>query len=58
MLLLVDPNGKVLATLNKKNGPYVCMMKVRNPKFKNKGPLFGRPHNRSPIEHKPAKSVR
>ena len=40
--VVVDANGKVLATFNKKQGLYVCMMKVRNPRFKSKQP-FPRP---------------
>jgi hypothetical protein len=40
--VVVDLSGKVLATFNKKNGLYVCMMKVRNPRFKSKQP-FPRP---------------
>ena len=40
-----DLGGKVLATFPKKNGLYVCTMKVRNPKYKggNEGP-FPRQH--------------
>ena len=37
-----DLKGKVLATFNKKNGLYVCMMKVRNPRFRHSRP-FPRP---------------
>ena len=37
-----DLKGKVLATFNKKHGLYVCMMKVRNPRFGNNQP-FPRP---------------
>ena len=37
-----DLKGKVLATFNKKNGLYVCMMKVRNPRFRHSQP-FPRP---------------
>jgi hypothetical protein len=36
--VIIDLQGKVLATFSKKNGLYVCMMKVENQKFKNKEP--------------------
>ena len=37
-----DQKGKVVATFPKKHGLYVCMMKVRNPRFQNSEP-FTRP---------------
>jgi len=40
--VVMDLQNKVLATFPKKNGLYVCTMKVRNPKYKNKEP-FPRP---------------
>ena len=40
--LVMDNQGRTLATFNKKNGLYVCMMKVRNPRFRPKEP-FPRP---------------
>jgi hypothetical protein len=35
----VDIGGKVLATFHKKHGLYVCMMKAKNPRFKNREPF-------------------
>jgi len=40
--VVMDLQNKVLATFPQKNGLYVCTMKVRNPKYKNKEP-FPRP---------------
>jgi hypothetical protein len=40
--VVIDLGGKVMATFPKKNGPYVCMMKVTNPRFKSREP-FPRP---------------
>ena len=40
--VILDLQGKVLATFPKKNGLYVCAMKVRNPRFKSREP-FPRP---------------
>ena len=40
--VVVDLKNNVLATFPKKNCLYVCTMKVRNPKYKNKDP-FPRP---------------
>ena len=37
--VVVDLKGKVLATFNKKNGLYVCMMKVKNPRYKSAEPF-------------------
>ena len=37
--VVTDLQNKVLATFPKKNGLYVCMMKVKNPKYKNKEPF-------------------
>ena len=37
--VVIDENNKVLATFPKKNGLYVCMMKVRNPRFRPKEPF-------------------
>ena len=40
--VIVDLQNKVLATFPKKNGLYVCTMKVRNPKYRPRQP-FPRP---------------
>ena len=40
--VVMDLQNKVLATFPKKNGLYVCTMKVRNPRYKDKEP-FPRP---------------
>jgi len=40
--VIIDLQGNVLATFPKKNGLYVCMMKVKNPRFKSREP-FPRP---------------
>ena len=37
--IVIDLQGKVLATFPKKNGLYVCSMKVRNPRFKSTQPF-------------------
>ena len=37
--VVVDLRGKVLATFPKKNCVYICMMKVRNPRYKNGEPF-------------------
>ena len=37
--VVVDLKNNVLATFHKKNGLYVCTMRVRNPKYKNKEPF-------------------
>ena len=37
--VIIDLQGKVLATFPKKNGLYVCMMKVKNPKFRSREPF-------------------
>ena len=44
--IVIDVQGKTLATLPKENGLYVCTMKVRNPRYRrrNEEP-FPRPHN-------------
>ena len=43
--VVVDLKGTVLATFPKKNGLYVCMMKVRNPRYKRKNEApFPRQH--------------
>ena len=43
--LVMDTQGRTLATFNKKNGLYVCMMKVRNPRYKKKNEApFHRQH--------------
>ena len=43
--VVVDLSGKTLATFPKKNGLYVCMMKVRNPRYKTRNTEpFPRPH--------------
>jgi hypothetical protein len=34
--VIIDLSGKVLATFPKKNGLYVCMMRVKNPRYKKK----------------------
>ena len=34
--VVIDLGGKVLATFPKKNGLYVCMMKVRNPRYRKR----------------------
>ena len=34
-----DLKGKILATFHKKHGLYVCMMKVRNPRFRPTQPF-------------------
>ena len=34
--VVVDLQNKVLATFPKKNGLYVCTMRVRNPRFRKK----------------------
>ena len=40
--LVMDTNGKTLATFNKKNGLYVCLMKVRNPRYRRSPERFPR----------------
>ena len=35
--VIVDLSGEVLATFPKKHGLYVCMMKVKNPRYEKKG---------------------
>ncbi len=40
--VIIDLQGKVLATFTKKNGLYVCMMKVNNHRFRSREP-FPRP---------------
>ncbi len=40
--LVLDKDGRTVATFNKKGGLYVCMMKYRNPKFRSAD--FARPH--------------
>jgi hypothetical protein len=43
--VIVDLSGKVLATFPKKNGLYVCMMRVKNPRYKKKDDVpFPRQH--------------
>ena len=37
--VVIDGSNKVLATFPKKNGLYVCMVKVRNPRFRLKEPF-------------------
>ena len=37
--VIVDLENQVLATFPKKNGLYVCSMKVRNPRFRDKEPF-------------------
>ena len=37
--VIIDMQGKVMATFPKKNGLYVCMMKVKNPRFRNREPF-------------------
>jgi len=37
--VVIDLKGKVLATFPKKNGLYVCLMKVRNPRFRSMQPF-------------------
>ena len=34
--VVIDLQGKVLATFHKKNGLYVCTMKVKNPRYKRR----------------------
>ena len=41
--LILDGDGKTVATFHRKNGLYVCMMKYKNPKFKQ-AEDFPRPH--------------
>ena len=41
--LILDGQGKTVATFPKKGGLYICMMKYKNPKFK-KAEDFPRPH--------------
>ena len=41
--LILDGQGKTVATFAKKGGLYICMMKYKNPKFK-KAEDFPRPH--------------
>ena len=41
--VIIDLQNKTLATFHKKHGLYVCMMKVRNPRFKSEQP-FPRQH--------------
>jgi hypothetical protein len=41
--LVMDTNGKILATFNKKHGLYVCLMKVRNPRYRRSPEPFPRP---------------
>ena len=41
--LVMDTNGKILATFNKENGLYVCLMKVRNPRYRRSPEPFPRP---------------
>ena len=38
-----DLNGKVLATFPKKQGLYVCKMKVKNPKYQSPEPFARQP---------------
>ena len=40
--VILDKEGKTIATFPRKNGLYVCVMKYRNPKFKVQD--FARPH--------------
>jgi hypothetical protein len=43
--VIIDLSGKVLATFPKKNGLYVCMMRVKNPRYKKKDDVpFPRQH--------------
>ena len=37
--VIVDREGKTLVTFPKKNGLYVCAMKVKNPRFRDKEPF-------------------
>ena len=37
--VVIDLQHKVPATFPEKNGLYVCLMKVRNPKFRSKQPF-------------------
>ena len=41
--VIVDISGKVLATFHKKHGLYVCMMKVRNPRYRSPEPFPRQP---------------
>ncbi len=41
--LVLDGNGKTVATFDRKGGLYTCMMKYKNPKFKQPE-VFPRPH--------------
>ena len=41
--VVVDLQGKVVASFPKKGGLYVCLMRVKNPRYKNERP-FPRQH--------------
>jgi hypothetical protein len=41
--VVIDLQNKVLATFPKKNGLYVCAMKVRNPRFRRMQPFPRQP---------------
>ena len=41
--VIIDLQNRTLATFHKEHGLYVCMMEVRNPRYKNEQP-FLRPH--------------
>ena len=38
--VIIDKQNKVLATVPEKNGLYVCVVKVKNPKYKNREPFL------------------